>query len=320
MVNLILHLADLEGLLQQRHLLLALGPLKVVHLLRQACELALQLLPLLQLLRQSLVHQSLTINLFTLLEDTALLASSLHERLGFLQFSRFHFTPDALLLALQPLRREALLLRLLVNTRLQQALLFLLLLVLQHALLLLLLPSLDDHLTRDGQLVLLLHRAARLRGKRRRLGHLLPPRVGVDHRSGLAHALGQQRQVRLHLLLRQLTAAKVEGAGAVVQTKLEVAILDGVHNDELHLGQLHKWHQRRQLFNLDHAVHLTQLVAHAQHRQLAQVLFVVPKRDLRNGGSRRHGAANLVQARNEGLDLVAQLQRVEVRFQQLVDL
>ena len=58
---------------------------------------------------------------------------------------------------------------------------------------------------------------------------------------------------------------------------LEVAVLDGLHDELLHFGEAHEGDEGGQAGDVHAAVHLRQLAQHAQHRHLCATSVHVRK-------------------------------------------
>lgn len=72
-----------------------------------------------------------------------------------------------------------------------------------------------------------------------------------------------------------MTSMRMHGCSSTLQeavgeagAHLEVALLDGLHNDLLHLAEAKEGHQLGQRGDRHHAVHLRQLLHRPQHRHL----------------------------------------------------
>ena len=103
------HLDLIRGF-DERNLFLALGSLKVIHLLRETVELALHVLSLLDLLLDGVLHEATLVDLLTLLEldlktllafteSLVTLLRLCNKRESFLLLLLFHLLKDAFLLA-----------------------------------------------------------------------------------------------------------------------------------------------------------------------------------------------------------------------------
>mmetsp|Transcript_1913 Transcript_1913/g.7023 ORF Transcript_1913/g.7023 Transcript_1913/m.7023 type:complete len:370 (-) Transcript_1913:1648-2757(-) len=199
-LEVVLH-ALLVQLHEHRDLLLTLGALKVVHGLAEPAQLPGLLLPLLDLLLDGLLPQLDLVHLLAIFELLPPDLGRLHQRPRLLSLLLLHLPPNALLLPPYRLGLQPLLLFLSAELlQLDPPGLLLLLLLLQH-LFVLLLSSLDDDLSGQDALMLLVHLCTHLlNGSTLPLGGLLCGLAGTDHATSHIQPLRQLGDVVLDLV------------------------------------------------------------------------------------------------------------------------
>ena len=313
---------DLVRRLDERNLLLALGALEVIHAFREAHELALHLLPLLDLLLDSVFHEGALVELLAFFELNlkALLALVAFLRLGeksesLLLFLLFHLLADAHSLASAALLFETLRFGLLVQALRGDAGFFEDALLLLQDALLFLLAALDDDLAREGHLVLVLDLGEKLGGvrpRRQRRGGSF----GVHHLHALLELLRHRNEVVLDVVTLQLIALESHALVLVVEANGDSAALGGVDEDAFHLGKFQEGDNLLEGLKFHRLVHLGRLLQHAHDGQAAHAGKELRELDRGNGarGRKLHGL------RTEGgehrLRVLAHVKRMELLLEQ----
>ena len=263
--------------LDKGNLLLALGALKVIHALRKPHELALHLLPLLDLLLDGIFHKGALVKLLAIFEldleallalaQVALLSLGKKSECFFLLLL-FHLLADAHRLARAALFFESLRFGLLVQAlRGNTSLLEHTLLLLQDALLLFL-AAFNDDLARQGHFVLVLNLGKELSSvgpRRQRRGGSFR----VHHLHALLELLRHGHEMVLDVITLQLVSFESYALVLVVEANSNSTALGGIYEDALNLGKFQEGNNLLKGLQLHRLVHLRRLLQHAHHSEAA---------------------------------------------------